>query len=27
MERFEGAAEGFTADDFARLLEDAARDD
>jgi thiamine kinase-like enzyme len=27
MERFEGAAEGFTAADFARLLEDAARDD
>jgi thiamine kinase-like enzyme len=27
MERFEGAAEGFTADDFAQLLEDAARDD
>ena len=27
MERFEGAAEGFTADDFARLLEDAAHDE
>jgi thiamine kinase-like enzyme len=27
MERFEGAAEGFSADDFARLLEDVQRDD
>jgi thiamine kinase-like enzyme len=27
MERFEGAARGFTADDFADLLEDAQRDD
>ncbi len=27
MERFEGAAAGFTADDFGRLLEDAQRDD
>lgn len=27
IERFEGAAEGFTADDFGRLLEDVQRDD
>jgi len=27
MERFEGAADGFTADDFGRLLEDVQRDD